>query len=450
MANNIELPEILLIPDKLLPAITKVNSYRYALIEGGRGGGKSQAIGRFILYAAEQRNCRIVCGRETQNSIAESVYSLLSDLIRQFNLAFDIQASKIIHKVSGSTINFRGFREQGRFNIQGLEGVDILWIDESQAITKQTLDVLIPTIRKERAKVFFTMNRHVEHDPVYETFYNRPDCLHIHINYVDNPFCTEALRTEAEECKKKSEADYRHIWLGEPLALSEDCLFAYRELKNTTLNKHPLREGYGLRLAGFDIARYGDDKCACVIIQQMGALHWEVVYTDQWEHKDLNYTTGRILSTSNEQNVIKSIIDEDGIGAGPLDTLNKGRGLDNFTGFRNPPLPYKSNKECANPRTVNAYKLKKMIGEGHFVLTDEQLIQELTTLRFTYDHYQRKILVSKEKMRAEGIASPNLGDACLMACSLIGEIRYDQVKEYEARQPALSPEGNLFEIAGIK
>ena len=420
------------------------------MAEGGRGGGKSQAIGRFILYAAEQRNCRIVCGRETQNSISESVYSLLSDLIKQFNLAFDIQASKIIHKVSGSTINFRGFREQGRFNIQGLEGIDILWIDEAQAITKQTLDVLIPTIRKQKAKVFFTMNRHIEHDPVYETFFKRPDCLHIHINYVDNPFCTEALRTEADECRKKSEQDFKHIWLGEPLAMSEDCVFSYQELKDTKIHKYPFVDGYGIKLAGFDVARYGDDKCAVVVVQQMGALHWEVVFADQWDHRDLNYTTGRILTTAMEQDAFKSAIDEDGIGSGPLDTLNKGRGLDNFVGFRNPSLSYQDNKFYGNNRTVNTYKLKDLITRNHFVITQEDIIRELCTLRYTYDHNQRKVLISKEKMRKDGVKSPNLADSLIMACSLIGDVNYKQVEQYQERQPQYSKEAQLFNLAGVR
>ena len=214
-----ELPEILQIPEKLLPILTKFNDYRYFLIEGGRGGGKSQGVGRLVLYLSEQKPLRIVCGREIQNSISESVYSLLTDLIFKHRLYFDVLASKITHKKTGTTINFRGFREQGVFNIQGMEGVDLLWIDESQAITKQTLDVLIPTIRKNKAKIFFTMNRYLENDPVYMAFLGRKDCLHIHINYNDNSYCTQALRTEAEECRLKSLKDYNHIWLGEPLSL---------------------------------------------------------------------------------------------------------------------------------------------------------------------------------------------------------------------------------------
>lgn len=444
-----EVPEILNIPTKLSPIITKINDYRYFLLDGGRGGAKSQSVARYILYLAEKKSLRIVCGRETQNSINESVYSLMTDLIRKYDLYFEIQASKIIHKGSGSTINFRGFREQGAFNIQGLEGVDIVWIDEAQAVTKQTLDVLIPTIRKDNAKIFFTMNRHVHNDPAFVTFVNRDDCLHIHINYVDNPFCTEALKKEAEECKKKSASDYNHIWLGQPLSQSEDCVFGHEELQATKNNIHQIRPGYGLRIAGFDIARYGDDKSACVIIQQQGALHWEVIYVDQWDHKDLNYTTGKILEIYNQYNVEKVIIDEDGIGAGPLDTLNKGRGLRNFIGFRNPSIGYQENKFYGNNRTVNTYKLKDLILKGHIRLANEELLAELETLRYTFDHNQRRILVSKEKMRKDGFKSPNLADSCIMAVSLIGQVKREQDNQYRPRQISSSDE-NLFAIAGVR
>uniref|UniRef100_A0A6M3JYZ8 Putative terminase n=1 Tax=viral metagenome TaxID=1070528 RepID=A0A6M3JYZ8_9ZZZZ len=449
--ETLTLPEVLLIPDKLNPIITKINDYRYFLLEGGRGGGKSQAVGRFILYLAEKYNLRIVCGREIQNSISESVYSLLTDLITKYKLYFEVMATKITSLKSNTVINFRGFREQGAFNIQGMEGVDIVWIDEAQAITKDTLDVLIPTIRKDNAKIFFTMNRFVHNDPVFATFADRKDCLHIHINYDENPFCTKALINEAQECKLKSESDYNHIWLGEPLRLTEDCLFSHEETESTKKVDFSLKEGYGLRIGAYDIARYGDDKCAVVILQQMGALHWEEVYVDQWDHKDLNYTTGRILMTSNEQRDNKSIIDEDGIGGGPLDTLNKGRGIDRFVGFRNPTLSYADNKFYGNNRTANIYKVKDMILKGHLKLKTQELLNQLeTAFRFTFDHYQRRILIPKDVMRNKyKIKSPNLADCLLMAVSLIGEVKQKQDSGYNL-QPAYYSAGNEFQSAGIR
>ena len=445
-----QIPELLRIAPKLQAVIRDFDKYRYFLIEGGRGGGKSQGIGRFILYLTEHYKLRTVCGRETQNSITESVYSLLADIINHGNLNFEVMSSKIISKDTQSAINFRGFREQGAFNIQGMEGVDILWIDESQAITKQTLDVLIPTIRKESAKIFFTMNRHVENDPVYAKFIDRDDCLHIHIDYFENPFCTAALKKEADECKKMSESDYKHIWLGEPLGQTEDAVYSKDELDLAKTNVYNLRESYGLKVGGFDIARYGDDKCAYEELTQMGSLHWAVSMTDEWEKKDLNYTTGRILLTSNQQNLAKAIIDIDGLGAGPFDTLTKGRNLDYFVGFQNPVISYADNKEFANPRTVNAYKLKEMMMKGWIHIPDERTLAELRTIKYTFDHNQRRILVSKDQMRKLGVKSPNRADALIMAVSLIGTIKAQQDHQYRPKTVQYAKDESLFQIAGIK
>ena len=443
---ELTVPDILQIPEKLYKMITDFNLNRYFLCEGGRGGGKSQAVGRFLLYLAEKKNIRIVCGREIQNSIQESVYSLLADLISKFSLNFDVQASKIIHRVTGSTINFRGFREQGAWNIQGMEGVDIVWIDESQAVTKGTLDVLIPTIRKENSKVFFTMNRHVVDDPVFATFSQRKDCLHININYNENPFCTQALRNEADECRKLSEKDYEHIWLGIPLAQSEDALFSREELEGSINNRPAFISDYRLRLAGVDVARYGEDKTAVVIINKVSPLVWDVSFVDQWGNRDTNYSTGRILGIANEQEITKAAIDEDGgWGTGPLDTLNKGRNLEYFVGFKNVPIGYADNKFYANKRTACAYKIKELLTKNRICITQKDLINELLTLRYTYDNYQRKILVSKEKMRKDGVKSPNLADSLIEAVSLIDDLTVEELNGAMNRLPAYAQEDSLLE-----
>lgn len=442
------LPKILDIPPKLYPLIERFNDYRYFLIEGGRGGGKTHAIGRLILYLAEKYNVRTVCGRETQNTINESVYAVLADLIREYQLNFDVQATSINHREKQSPVSFRGFRQQGAFNIQGMEGIDLLWIDEAQAITKQTLDVLIPTIRKDNARIFFTMNRHVFNDPVYAMLANRSDCLHIHIDYLDNPFCTEALKKEAAACKLISDKDYRHIWLGEPYDMAEDSVFNLSEILHCKANPHIGVDGYGLRVAGFDIARYGDDKCAVIVLQQMGAHHWEEVFVDEWDHKDLNYTTGRILQVCNDHRIDLAAIDEDGLGAGPFDTLTKGRGLDYFVGFRNPPIGYKDNGSFANPRTLNAYKCKEMFNKGYLCVKSEKCIEELMSIKYTFDNHQRRILVSKEKMRKDGFKSPNVADSLIMAASLIEDVQRNQTQKFEnVREPHYAVNKPFLEVA---
>jgi hypothetical protein len=205
-----------------------------------------------------------------------------------------------------------------------------------------------------------------------------------------------------------------------------------------------------MRLCGFDVARYGDDKCSAYVIQQMGALHWEEVFVDEWDHRDLNYTTGRILAIHNEQRAEKSVIDENGIGAAPLDTLNYGRDLDAFVGFRNDPYGIENDKEYGNVRTKNVYKLKELVRNHHIVIKDPDTIKELTTLRYRYDHYQRKILISKDIMRTKyQVKSPNRADALIMVASLIGEVKMRQDRQYYSR-PTYSQEENLYNIAGIR
>jgi phage terminase large subunit len=294
------------------------------------------------------------------------------------------------------------------------------------------------------------MNRHVHNDPVYAKFVGRDDCLHIKLNFDDNRFCTQALIHEAAECKKQSEQDYNHIWMGEPLSQSEDQVFSHTDLQSCKKTYHAKNPNYSTVLMGFDIARYGDDKCAAIAITQTGALHWSVTHVEQWDNKDLNYTTGRILMTASNLNATKSTIDEDGMGAGPLDTLNKGRGLDQFVGFRNPAIGYKENKFYGNNRTKNTYKVRDMIQAGQLHIEDDELLAELETMRYTFDHQQRRILISKDKMRKDGIKSPNLADALIMAVSLVDEVKENQDRKYVSRATSAVPDENLFGLAGIR
>lgn len=393
-----------------------------------------------------------MCGRETQNSISESVHALLSDLINNYQLNYDVQQNRITHRVTGTTFAFIGLREQGRFNIQGLEAIDILWIEEGQAVTKPTMDIVLPTIRKPNSKIFISMNRHVANDPAYVLTINRPDCLHLPISYLENEHCTQELKNEAEICRKQSEKDYKHIWLGEPMDQSENGVFSMDEILLGQTNAHPLAKGYGIRVGGFDIARFGDDKCADVVLQQMGALHWAEKHVDEWGKMDLNYSTGRILTVSNEQELDMAAVDEDGLGSGPLDTLSKGRGLDHFIGFRNLPFSFQENKFYGNVRTRDAFKVKEMLAKGHLCIRNTKLIEELLTcFKYTFDHYQRRILISKDVMKTKyGVKSPNLADSLIMAASLIGRVKQKQDQPFEARDVAYSTEDNLFKIAGVR
>ena len=229
----LNLPEILNIPPKLFPFILNFNNFNYFLLEGGRASGKTQSVARFLLYIMEMRHVRVCCGREIQNSINDSTRAVFVDLIEKYNLSYQIKRDNLVHNNTNSRIFFKGFRQQGSVNIKGLEGVDILWIDEAQAITKTTLDVIVPTIRKKNSVIIFTMNRYTRFDAVFNFCAKRADCLHINICYFDNPYVDKKILEEAQISKKTNLNDYNHIWLGYPLSNNNEYLIQSKYLDNS-------------------------------------------------------------------------------------------------------------------------------------------------------------------------------------------------------------------------
>jgi phage terminase large subunit len=415
---DLEVPEILAdIPKKLYPLITEINKYRYFLIDGGRGGAKSQTVARLLLWIAEMLGAlRIVCGREIQNTIQESVYTLISDLIKSYNLFFDILASKITHKRTGSAFTFRGFREQGAVNIQGMEGVHIVWIDEAQAITKTTLNALIPTIRKEKAKIFFTMNRFERHDPVYDFCYGRPDCLHIKINYYENPKCPQSLLTEAQECKNKDEAEYRHIWLGEPLDQTEDFLISSAKLDDARIIK-PFGDLFvDQSVMSVDLAGAGGDYCVASLLRRRSNVHWELETQRPWREKDTDVSVGKTVAFKALWEPTLSIVDKGGLGYPMFCTMQKSiPGLYGFDGSCDA-----KEKNSGNQRADGYLALKDFIDKGWFILgKHDKVIKQLEGIKRKYFRNGLVYIQSKKEMRDDGRGSPDEADSLMMAAYAI-------------------------------
>lgn len=410
---DLEVPELLAdIPSKLIPVITDINKYDYILIEGGRGGAKSQSVGRFLLYLAEKLKLRIVCGREIQNTIQESVYTILSDLIQNNFLYFDVLATKITHKETGTTFNFRGFREKGAVNVQGMEGVTIVWIDEAQAITKITLDSLIPTIRKERAKIFFTMNRHIRNDPVYEFCVGRPDCLHIKINYLENPKCPEKLKKEAEICRIKSEEDYRHIWLGDPLDQAEDFLFNFAKL-DIAKTLEPFGDLFVPQsVMSVDFSGAGGDFCVASLLKRMSNVHWKIADQRRWRDKDTDLSVGKTLALRSLWEPTLTIVDKGGLGYPMYITLSKSisdiQGFDGAGESRQP--------NAGNQRADGYLALKDFTDEEWLIIGKYELVvKQLETIRRKYYKNGLIYIQSKQEMKSDYIPSPDDADSVMMA-----------------------------------
>lgn len=287
------------------------DDWREAAIYGGRYSLKSHTVARYLLIQARQKNTRVGCFREFQNSIAESSHQLLADLIRKYELKeFEITNNSILNKLNGSDFIFKGLYHNEQ-SIKSIEGIDIAWVEEAQTISRESLEVLTPTVRKPGSKLIYTYNRLLEDDPVHTRLVieGRPKTLIINVNYdiaLKYGMMPDAVRLEMEDDKEKRPALYRHKWLGEPNSLERKI---YKNWQTIETIPHEARlERYGLDFG------YSNDPSALVAIYKYndGFILDEIFYQKGLSNKQiadtiLNIEKSLVIADSAEPKSIDEI-----------------------------------------------------------------------------------------------------------------------------------------------
>lgn len=210
--------------------------WREAAVYGGRYSLKSHTVARFLLIRARQKKTRVACFREFQNSIAESSYQLLKDLVEKYGMKeFEMTQNSIINKINGSDFIFKGLHNNEQ-SIKSTEGIDIAWVEEAQTVSKNSLEVLTPTVRNPGSQIVYTYNRLFEDDPVHTRLVEegRPNTLIINVNYdiaLKYGMMPEVIRLEMEDDKEKRPSLYRHKWLGEPGGVEQRIYTGWAEIE---------------------------------------------------------------------------------------------------------------------------------------------------------------------------------------------------------------------------
>lgn len=190
---------------------------RYKVAHGGRGSGKSWGFARALLILGAQSQTRIICAREVQKSIKESVHRLLSDQIAALGLGsfYEVLETEIRGQ-NGTTFSFSGLASHTVESIKSFEGADICWVEEAQSVSKRSWDILTPTIRKNDSEIWVSFNPELDTDETYKRFVvNKPgNCVTVEMNYVDNPWFNDVLEEERLNCLKLRPEDYDTTWLG--------------------------------------------------------------------------------------------------------------------------------------------------------------------------------------------------------------------------------------------
>lgn len=196
---------------------------RYRGAYGGRGSAKSWQFARALLLHGAHQALRILCAREFQSSIKDSVYKLLSDQITILGLSafYTVQQTGIVG-TNGTEFLFKGLRRDVG-EIKSTEGIDICWVEEAEAVSDASWQVLIPTIRKPGSEIWVSFNPAEAADPTYRRFVTEPPARSVikRVGYRDNPWLPQVLAEEAAELRRKDPEAYVHVWGGEPWARSD-------------------------------------------------------------------------------------------------------------------------------------------------------------------------------------------------------------------------------------
>lgn len=382
--------------------------WRNILFYGGRGSTKSHSVARILLLKARASKRRQLCAREFQNSIEESSYQLMVDLINHYEMNdFTYTKNEIINTVTGSNMIFKGLKKGTAQSVKSLEGIDDVWVEEAQSVSEDSLNILSPTIRKDGSQLYFTYNRVTELDPVHVKYVVNPppDTYSAQVNYDAAEragFFPDVLRVEMEHDKATNPAVYAHVWLGQPMSQVDDAIIGRDAIMGAMSRQ---ADDDGAIEIGVDVARMGNDRTE--LVKRKG-------------HKEIGRQTYQKLRTTevcdkvelfaNNDKTILIKVDDTGVGGGVTDELIR-------RGYNIMPINFgqKPNDPDKYPNLISeAWFYMATVIDKISLLQDNDLLMELSSRKWVMDSKGRRGVESKDSYKKRGYRSPDKADATIL------------------------------------
>jgi phage terminase large subunit len=277
------------LPEKLGFLLSEKHRYKGAY--GGRGSAKSWTFARALLLLGATKKLRILCAREIQKSIKQSVHKLLGDQILAMGLEgfYEVLETEIRGK-NGTEFSFSGLATHTVDSIKSYEGCDICWVEEAHAVSKRSWDILIPTIRKEESEIWISFNPELETDETYQRFVANPppNSKIVHMNYTDNPWFSDVLEQERLHCQLTDPKGYANIWEGKCLPAAAGAIF-YDEIADAESQHRVGLFPYDPMLKAHIVFDLGWNDLMVISIVQVHQSSIRVVREIKDSHKTLDY-----------------------------------------------------------------------------------------------------------------------------------------------------------------
>lgn len=273
-------------------------------LEDGTVTHNSWSFARALLIMGAQRPLRILCARETQSSIKQSVLHTLKSQAPKIGLEnhYDFMANEIKSKPGlfpdgkQTQFIFEGLRQLGVDNIKSIEDVDICWVEEARNLSQYSLDTLIPTIRKPGSEIWFSFNPILEKDVIYERMVKHPpaNAKVKKIGWEDNKWLSDELKNAMADCRARCERlgnfdEFDNIWGGQCITTLPGAVYV-NELREATLNGRITRVPYDASKPVHTFWDLGHEDATCIwFVQQIGFEYRFIDYHSDHHRKIPHY-----------------------------------------------------------------------------------------------------------------------------------------------------------------
>jgi PBSX family phage terminase large subunit len=403
--------QVVQIVDKVAKTLVPSDK-RHRIIAGGRGKGASWSIARILLLEGMQEPLFIPCVREVQKTIKYSVKRLLDQTIQDLHLDwwYDSYDNEIRGK-NGTLFAFFGLRDYNADNIKSLEGADRCWVAEAQAISRRSINVLRPTIRKDGSVVWWDFNPRYETDPIYIDYItNKDDNAEVlWLSWEDNAWFTDALESERKADYSRDEIEAAHIWEGKLRDMGERYVCPSAIVLGA--QKRNLKLVQGTIVVGADIAHQGGDEI--VFYRRIGN---KVVDAKYMKLKSVPDTVRALKRFMIDTSVILNV-DNGHVGAAVADIMEEAGYIVNRINFGGRPVDVDHYEDVATEMWFNVRDQLSFID----IPNDEQLYNQLIQRKYAYINGRRGYEVVKieskddYKEHAQHVnSSPDRADALVL------------------------------------
>jgi len=385
---------------------------RIKIAHGGRGAGaKSWSAASLLIQIAHRKPVRICCFREVQKSLEESAHKLMTDTISRLGYKGWKITREYLDSPCGAHIIFRGLVDmRAADQMKSLEGYSYFWLEEASSISKESLTVLLPTLRKPGSELWATLNRVAEKDPIIAEYWDsdRTDVLRVALEQgkTDNPWFPDVLQAEMEAAYRNNPDEAMHVWGGQPRVQGDNAVISRVAIMKAMSR---IAEETEPDEVGVDVARFGDDKTQ--IYRRRGA---RTVNHKEMSKADTQLVADEVWDFADKNPDIPIKVDDTGVGGGVTDRLRR-------LGAKVVPINF-----GGVPKNKKKYNTvaDEMWFEFPIALAsipdDPQLLQELGGRLYDHDDIGRRKIERKKDFKKRLGRSPDKADALLL-CYYIAE-----------------------------